>query len=954
MSLSTSRFTRIRTALMVCAVLSLGILSLGMLTACGSGGSGPGPDGTGQGLELVKFHQDGIDTVAGNTILRVDFSEPIDPNTVFSGSFVVKEGSSFGLQVPGTTYVVGSSIFFEPQLPSNCDLSDAGFKPGTDYRILITGHPEEFAVKNTRGQPLSRTLNMGFTTRPEGGVLPVFEDQIAGVGPTVTAMTPVDGAQAVSVATGNQIVLDISENLDPCTVTTDSVILTMVETGDSNLASNVQAPNGNQSGFYVGTDTSDQVPGPTGVNTWGASASVPVTPSQVINADVQIVQSQASTQIVVTPTFGKFPENALLVVQLTAAIQDFGGLPLTAYNGSFTTENLPMQSNTYVMEADGETPFDEELTTSDVDTERANSRIQGYLLLTGDGDNGPFAPTDTVIPPSYPNGVSCTDVPNDNSKDDFNPSGDVILDTGSTINACVNNVDGSTAVVWRFQNFTIPSGVTVRIVGVNPAIIHVQNDVNIAATARLLVRGDSGSPFNSDGRSGRYLNTTNSSPTPGVTGGIGVAGAGDGGDSSNANGSGPLGNYGQSGSSGYGSDDTLPNMGQNVLDGPGAGQGNVRVTYSSSGNRPTTGTSGGGGGHAEVGTSGTSGTDLGTLAGAADGAGGSSYGDTNATLRTPIAGAGGGGGGSVDYTSTSYQWYDTTGGSGGAGGGFVDITTQNGDINIAGTIDAAGGRGGSGAAMTRYIPNWQGSGAGGGGSGGGIRLLTPNNIVLIAATVTAAGGAGGAGATGAGGTANNGGAGSNGRIVMEADSITGIAGSTVSPTLGDAGFYSGPFDGSRFVGGGTTPGATSGLIQVGPMKPTYLEPVAADFTVGVPAGASNGPGKTCMLLEVRGYEMKPDGTADKPAIEPMWTTVGYFTDSGNPTSPNWIPLANPPLADIGGAMPADNDGLIGGMASLFEMEFVQFRLTCYLPSSMGPFDPGPYMDRWNIRFTSDQ
>ena len=928
-------------------------LSTSVLTACGSGGSGPGPHGTGQGLELVKFHQDGIDTVAANTRLRVDFSEDVDPNTVFAGSFVVKEGGTFGLQVPGTTYVVGSTVYFEPQLPSLCDLSDAGFKPGTSYRILITGHPEEFAVKNTRGQPLSQTLNMSFSTRPEGGVLPVFDDQIAGVGPVVTSMSPADGDQAVAVTAGNQIVLNVSENLDVCTVDTTSVIVTMVETGDPNLASGVLV-DGRVSGFYVGTDTSDQAPGPVGVNTWGVPSATTVTPSQVINTVVKVVQSHASTQIVITPSYGKFPENALLVVQLTAAIQDFGGLPMTAYNASFTTENLDVQADQYVMEADGETPFDPELTTSDVDTERSNSRIQGYLLLTGDGDNGPYAPTDTVVLPSYPNGAACSDVPNDNVKDDFKPSGDVILDTGSTMNACVNNVDGSTAVVWRFQNFTIPSGVTVRIIGVNPAIIHVQNDVNIAASGRLLVRGDSGSPFLSDGRAGRFENTTTSTPTPGVSGGIGVAGAGDGGASANAKGTGPLGDYGESGSSGFGSDDTLPNMGQNVLDGAGTGRGNVRVNYASSANRPTTGTSGGGGGHGAAGSPGTSNTDLGTLVAAADGAGGSTTGDTNSTLRVPSAGGGGGGGGAVNYTATNYRWYTTTGGSGGAGGGFVDITTQNGDINVAGTIDAAGGRGGSGAVMSRYTPAWQGAGGGGGGAGGGIRLLTPNNIVLSAATVTAAGGLGGAGATGSGGTANNGGAGGNGRIAMEANSIIGLAGSTVTPTLGDAGFYNGPFDGSRFVGGGTTPGATSGQIQVGPFNPDFDEPVLSDFICGVPAGSSNGPGKTCMMLEVRGFEMKPDGTADVPVVVPMWTTVGYFTDSGNPAAPNWISLANPPLADIGGALPADNDGLTGGMNSLDGNEFVQFRLTCYLPASMGPFDPGPYIDRWTMNFTSNQ
>ncbi len=953
---TTHRSLRIRKTFSFVVACAFSLSALSVLAACGSGGSGPGPDGTGQGLEIVKFHQNGLDTVAANQTLRIDFSEPVDPSTVFSGSFVVKEGSTFGLQVAGTTYVDGSSIYFEPQLPSRCDLTDAGFKPGTTYRVLITGHPEEFAVKNTRGQPLSATKNYSFTTRAEGGVLPVFQDQIAGAAPVVTQITPADGSEAVTVATGNQIILDISENLDPCTVTTDSVMLTMVENGDPNLGSNVLAPNGNQSGFYAGTDTSDQVPGPLGVQTWGADASTTRTPAQLILASVEVVQSQASTQIVITPDFGKFPENSLLNVSLTAAIQDFGAQPLTAFSASFTTENLPSQTDTYVLDAAGETAFDDALSTADVNTSRSPSLIQGFLLLTGDGDNGPYAPTDTVVDPAYPNygAGTCAEVPSDNTKDDFMPSADVILDTGATFNLCTNEADGSTAVVWQFQNFTIPSGITVRIIGVNPAIIHVQGDVNISSGGTLLAKGDGvGGTQSANGRQGRNGNSSSSTPIPGVTGGAGAAGGGDGGDSANSKGTGSIGLTGQHGSSGFGSDDTLAQSGQGIVGGVGGGHGNIQLKHTSSSANRATGTGGGGGGHAAVGGTGGAvpGTG-GTLSGAADGAGGAKYGDTNATMRTPIAGAGGGAGGASSGSTSTSQWVNASAGSGGAGGGFVDISTLNGDIAISGSIDASGGRGGAGTGNANVTPAWNGSGAGGGGSGGGIRLLTPNNIILAGATVTTAGGAGGTGYAGAGATPNLGGTGSVGRIVMEAESIIGLADSTVVPTLGEDGFYSGPFDGTRFVGGGTRPSATTERVLMGPLDPDYMEPVAGDFLAGIPAAATNGPSKTAIMIEVRGFQLLPDGTADNPSPEPMWTTVGYFTDSGAPNSPNWIPGANPPLADIG-VLPADNDGLAGGMNSVDFAEYLQLRVTCYLPIGMEPFDPGSFLDRWTIRFTSN-
>ena len=932
------------------------LLALGALTACGSGGSGPGPGGTGQGLEIVKFHQDGLDTVAANQTLRFDLSEAVHPASVFSGSFIVKEGGTFGLQVPGTTFVDGSTIYFEPRLPSRCDLTDAGLKPGTTYRVLISGHPEEFSVKNTRGQPLSRTQNFSFTTREEGGTLPVFQDQIPGAAPFVTQISPEDGAQAVTVTPGNQIILDISENLDPCTVTSDSVIVTMVENGDPNLPTNVQAPNGNNSGFYAGTDTSDQFPGSTGIQTWGADVFTTRVPAQVILASVEVVQSQASTQIIVTPDFGKFPENSLLNISLTAAIQDFGSQPLTAFGASFTTENLPSQSDTYVLHAAGETSFDDALSTADVNSSRAPSLIQGYLLLTGDGDNGSYAPTDTLVDPAYPNYAAgtCTEVPSDNVKDDFNPSADVILDTGATANVCLNDADGSTAVVWQFQNFTIPSGITVRIVGINPAIIHVQNDVNISSSGQLLVKGDgSAGTQSANGRQGRQMAGSSSTPVPGVLGGKGYVGAGDGGASGNSKGTGSIGLTGQHGFTAFGSDLTLAQSGYGIEGGVGAGHGNIQVKHSSSSANRVTGTSGGGGGHAVVGgTGGAAPGTGGTLSGAADGAGGAVYGDTNATMRTPIAGAGGGAGGASSGSSSTAQWYNASAGSGGAGGGFVDISTLNGDIAISGTIDASGGRGGAGIGNANVTPAWNGSGGGGGGSGGGIRLLTPNNIVLAGATVTTAGGAGGIGYAGSGATANLGGVGGNGRIVMEANSILGLADSTVVPTLGETGFYSGPFDGTRFVGGGNRPSATTLLVLMGPLDPDYAEPTVADFVAGIPPVASNGPSKTSIMIEVRGYQILPDGTPDTPAVDPLWTTVGYFTDSGAPNAPNWIAGANPPPADIG-PLPTDNDGLAGGMNSVDFAEYLQIRVTCYLPLTMGPFDAGSFIDSWTIRFSSD-
>ena len=59
------------------------------------------------------------------------------------------------------------------------------------------------------------------------------------------------------------------------------------------------------------------------------------------------------------------------------------------------------------------------------------------------------------------------------------------------------------------------------------------------------------------------------------------------------------------------------------------------------------------------------------------------------------------------------------------------------------------------------------------------------------------------------------------------------------------------------------------------------------------------------------------------------------------------------MAEIGDALPTGNTG-VAGLTQLDTYEFLQLRITMYLSSSVGAADPGPYLDRWVIRSTSDQ
>jgi len=952
-------------------------LALGLVPACGGGGGVA--DGTGQGLVLLAFSHSGVDNAVLNSRLTFRFSEAVDVATISTASIQVREGPSFGATVDGSFFVNGSVVTFEPRLAALCDQSDSGFKPDTQYRVQVIGFPEQFAIRNSVGQSLGDTSTYEFHTRLDNDP-EKYADQVPGTGPSVVSTSPDNGSQAVPVVAGNRIEIVLSENIDPCTVDDTTVLLDMVEIGDPLMFATV-ANQTAKSGFFsaAANSTADQAQGDP--DTWGAdnTTSLAGDPQRVL-AHIQLVQGFSSVRLVITPLYGynpdpaknasRFPENALLRVRLTFNILDYGGQPLEPYVFSFTTENQTVQNGQYLVENEGETPYIDALTTADVNTARAPGKAQGFMLFAGDGDNG----TDQLSPslPETPSSA-CTSPRqvNSGSTDAFDPTADVLLDTGSTVNTCPNATDNSNAVIWEFATFRVRNGVTVRIVGINPAIILVQGDVVIESGGRVLVRGDGtgGAP---QGRGANAVAAyTNSSFLP--RGGVGVAGGGDGGDATTkAAGENPW-TYGQDGFSGYGTSDYDPTMSASGTGqgGEGAGQaGSPNGTSSSSQYNPWDGASdaGGGAGHATAGIDG--GTKQGTVYVrklAKRSAGGPVYGDDTNKMAQPEAGTGGGSAGTASMrTFQSSSSYGSPGGAGGAGGGFLDLTS-NGDMLILGSIDAAGGRGGNGTIWNAYGA----SSGGGGGSGGGIRLLTPNDITLSdSSLITTAGGAGGNGATpyNNGGTPNHGGAGGLGRIALEdGDSvIAGLGTASVTPGEGSVGFYRGIFDASRFQGGGLEPQATSDVFAAGPFNPTFVEPVQnygvqEDFRAGMPVIAAPGIGSTGILVEVRGYQARTDGTPEASS-ETDWFSVGSFKDTGVEQLPEWVPghpgdISVPSDNAMDPASPHGNSG--SGFAALNGtgaggFEFIQFRFTMYLPNTVGPFDPGSFVDSWTIRFTADQ
>ena len=182
--------------------------------------------------------------------------------------------------------------------------------------------------------------------------------------------------------------------------------------------------------------------------------------------------------------------------------------------------------------------------------------------------------------------------------------------------------------------------------------------------------------------------------------------------------------------------------------GPGKGPGGGNVGNNATGSDFTSGRPGGGGGFGSAGAN--SYYSIG-------GYGGSAYGQ--ASLLPLIGGSGGAGGSS----GASFN------GAGGGGGGGAILIASSGTINFAGGFIYANGGGGGTSTGT------DAGGGGGGGSGGAIRM--------VAETLTFSGGACYANGGGGGGDPHGwtAGGGADGRIRLEANTITGWNSYNTSP-----------------------------------------------------------------------------------------------------------------------------------------------------------------------------
>ena len=164
------------TSLGVCAALIVVIL-----TGCGGGGGGSG-GGAGSSdsvapAVLSSAPADGAIEVAVDAILKITFTEPVDPATVNGTTVKIRSGDT---EMAGTVRCAHDTITLTPA-------TNWGF--ATTYTATISGGPS--GVKDLAGNSLAADHTWTFSTGQGPDIIP----------PVVTATSPISGTTGVSVNT---------------------------------------------------------------------------------------------------------------------------------------------------------------------------------------------------------------------------------------------------------------------------------------------------------------------------------------------------------------------------------------------------------------------------------------------------------------------------------------------------------------------------------------------------------------------------------------------------------------------------------------------------------------------------------------------------------------------------------------------------------------------------------
>ena len=164
------------------------------ITACSGGGGGVGDARTGGDFVVLKTEPATNGTLFLNEAIRVDFSNPVNLDSVdlSTVSFQVSDqlgnavnepvAGSFALDTSPGDATVGRRLLFVPRLPTNDTFTNGGFRPGRTYTVQLVGGStvNNTVLRDQFGKGLAVPVSFRFSTSDGTTPAQLFRNPAAG------------------------------------------------------------------------------------------------------------------------------------------------------------------------------------------------------------------------------------------------------------------------------------------------------------------------------------------------------------------------------------------------------------------------------------------------------------------------------------------------------------------------------------------------------------------------------------------------------------------------------------------------------------------------------------------------------------------------------------------------------------------------------------------------------
>ena len=360
--------------------------------------------------------------VAQNEIIILNFSEPVDPNSVNAASIRFRTAS--GSEPVGEFFVNGNTVEFVPTLSISGGQTFFGFSAGETYTMTLPGGDTELnVVRSTTNKPFEKSLTC--TLQSTRGIV-----DLNGIAPRATLLVPPQG-QLAAAPRDTEIVLEFNEMVDATPFL-----------GGTQIPVNFSIRR-NRIGLSGERECDPN------------SAPQPLAGTPVLDFDAGTGRSTLTFR----PT-QQLPGDVCIEIAVTDGVRDLSGRPAQPQQFTFRTVVVPLT----------DTPLVEEFQNADNLDADGSAATWGngfvtFLQVGGDGRHGSFndlsIDTGTVV-----DGKNIWELNCDNT---------IIPGANTTTGSPLAITDGR----FFFTKMFIPANVRLRFTGTNPPVVTVAGRVDV-------------------------------------------------------------------------------------------------------------------------------------------------------------------------------------------------------------------------------------------------------------------------------------------------------------------------------------------------------------------------------------------------------------------------------------------------------------------------------------------